>query len=348
MAGFNRSVGLKLIEIKFWIVGLLFVAACTCSRYIEDPESFPGWKGELPDVITRALPSKNITLNSKAIQATGWGGVVEILNWQPRAFLLKDFLTDEECHHLITKAKERLEDSIVVDNDTGKGIATAARTSKGMFFAPHEDPVIQSIEERIALVTHIPESHGEGMQVLQYSAGQQYEAHHDFFFDKVNSAPEAGGQRVATILMYLSSVEEGGETMFPKGLPKAQGPGWSECAQQGFSVKAVKRNALLFYDMDNDGQLDFSSLHAGCPPIKGVKWSATKWLHQNPFATTAALVSSDWRACVDGDDRCETWASRGECDKNTGFMHTVCRKACGTCVSRTAPTTSESESTTSK
>lgn len=91
----------------------------------------------------------------------------------------------------------------MVDNETGKGIASKGRTSKGTFFAPHEDPVIQRIEERIALATHIPESHGEGIQVLQYGVGQLYEPHQDFFFDKVNSAPSMGGQRVATILMYL-------------------------------------------------------------------------------------------------------------------------------------------------
>lgn len=32
---------------------------------------------------------------------------------------------------------------------------------------------------------------------------QKYEPHHDFFHDSVNQAPELGGQRVATILMYL-------------------------------------------------------------------------------------------------------------------------------------------------
>ena len=33
--------------------------------------------------------------------------------------------------------------------------------------------------------------------------GQKYEPHHDFFHDSVNQAPELGGQRVATVLMYL-------------------------------------------------------------------------------------------------------------------------------------------------
>lgn len=41
------------------------------------------------------------------------------------------------------------------------------------------------------------------LQVLHYVDGQKYEPHHDFFHDTVNARPENGGQRVATVLMYL-------------------------------------------------------------------------------------------------------------------------------------------------
>lgn len=51
------------------------------------------------------------------------------------------------------------------------------------------------------------------MQILHYEHGQKYEPHFDFFHDKVNQ--EMGGHRVATVLMYLSDVGKGGETIFP-------------------------------------------------------------------------------------------------------------------------------------
>ena len=54
-----------------------------------------------------------------------------------------------------------------------------------------------------------------GSQVLHYGEGQRYEQHHDFLIDSVNPAPENGGQRMMTFLMYLTTVEEGGETLFP-------------------------------------------------------------------------------------------------------------------------------------
>lgn len=54
---------------------------------------------------------------------------------------------------------------------------------------------------------------GEDIQVLRYEYGQKYDAHFDYFADKVNIA--RGGHRMATVLMYLSDVEKGGETVFP-------------------------------------------------------------------------------------------------------------------------------------
>lgn len=51
------------------------------------------------------------------------------------------------------------------------------------------------------------------MQVLHYMNGEKYEPHFDFFHDKANQ--RLGGHRVATVLMYLSNVEKGGETIFP-------------------------------------------------------------------------------------------------------------------------------------
>lgn len=55
---------------------------------------------------------------------------------------------------------------------------------------------------------------GESIQILHYQNGEKYEPHYDYFHDKNNQA--LGGHRIATVLMYLSDVGKGGETIFPE------------------------------------------------------------------------------------------------------------------------------------
>ena len=176
----------------------------------------------------------------------------------------------------------------------------------------------------------IPEENGESLQILKYVNGQKYEPHTDYFHDKVNSDPSHGGQRVATVLMYLTTPDEGGETVFPQGLPKVTGPAWSECAKRGLAVKSVRGNALLFYSLHPDGSEDPRSLHGSCPTLKGTKYSATKWIHVGPFNTGTRKATTPG-GCNDTNDRCEEWAAWGECEKNAGYMLSACRKACGKC-----------------
>jgi prolyl 4-hydroxylase len=87
----------------------------------------------------------------------------------------------------------------------------------------------------------------EGLQVLHYTDGQKYEPHYDYFHDAYNQRPENGGQRVLTVLMYLTTPDEGGETVFPDAEHKVSGEGWSECALKGLANKAIRGDAIMFY-----------------------------------------------------------------------------------------------------
>uniref|UniRef100_A0A453Q670 procollagen-proline 4-dioxygenase n=1 Tax=Aegilops tauschii subsp. strangulata TaxID=200361 RepID=A0A453Q670_AEGTS len=209
----------------------------------------------------------------------------EVISWEPRAFVYHNFLSKEECEYLIGLAKPRMVKSTVVDSETGKSKDSRVRTSSGMFLQRGRDKVIRAIERRIADYTFIPAEHGEGLQVLHYEVGQKYEPHFDYFLDEFNT--KNGGQRMATILMYLSDVEEGGETIFPDANVNSSSLPWynelSECARKGLAVKPKMGDALLFWSMKPDATLDPLSLHGGCPVIKGNKWSSTKWLHVHEY-----------------------------------------------------------------
>ncbi|KNA21793.1 hypothetical protein SOVF_040140 [Spinacia oleracea] len=210
---------------------------------------------------------------------------VELLSWEPRAFVYHNFLSKEECEYLIKLAAPRMEKSQVVDEETGKSKDSRVRTSSGTFLARGRDKIIRTIEQRIADFTFIPVDHGEGLQILHYEVGQKYEPHFDYFLEDYSTVN--GGQRIATVLMYLSDVEEGGETVFPsaKGNISAV-PYWNElskCGKEGLSVKPNRGDALLFWSMKPDASLDPLSLHGGCPVIKGDKWSATKWIRVSEY-----------------------------------------------------------------
>ncbi|KAG9442857.1 hypothetical protein H6P81_018711 [Aristolochia fimbriata] len=209
----------------------------------------------------------------------------EVLSWEPRAFVFHNFLSKNECEYLIELAKPHMEKSTVVDSKTGQSKDSRVRTSSGTFLRRGRDKIIRDIEKRIADFTFIPVEHGEGLQILHYEVGQKYEPHYDYFLDEFNT--KNGGQRIATILMYLSDVEEGGETVFPAAkINSSSQLGYnelSECAKKGLSVKPKMGDALLFWSMRPDASLDPSSLHGGCPVIKGNKWSSTKWMHISEY-----------------------------------------------------------------
>ncbi|MBA0869641.1 hypothetical protein Goshw_000898, partial [Gossypium schwendimanii] len=252
------------------------------------------------------------------------------------AFVYEGFLTDLECDHLISLAKSELKRSAVADNVSGQSKLSEVRTSSGMFIPKGKDPIVAGIEDKISTWTFLPKENGEDIQVLRYEHGQKYDPHYDYFTDKVNIA--RGGHRIATVLMYLTNVTKGGETVFPQ----AEEPSrrrtppkdyLSECAKKGIAVKPQRGDALLFFSLFPTAIPDQNSLHAGCPVIEGEKWSATKWIHVDSFEKNLDIGGN----CTDLNESCERWAALGECTKNREYMIGTaelpgyCRRSCKVC-----------------
>uniref|UniRef100_A0A7S3R8W3 Prolyl 4-hydroxylase alpha subunit Fe(2+) 2OG dioxygenase domain-containing protein n=1 Tax=Dunaliella tertiolecta TaxID=3047 RepID=A0A7S3R8W3_DUNTE len=142
--------------------------------------------------------------------------------------------------------------------------------------------------------------------------------------------------RYATVLLYLSEVEEGGETTLPLATAideeAQQITNASQCASRmGIAIKPKKGNALLFFDMDIAGSKgDRRALHAACPALRGTKWTATKWIHNHPQGRFDPLQRAG--ACTDLDAHCAQEAANGGCSQD-GMMGLAgrCRKTCGDC-----------------
>eukprot|EP01025_Chloroclados_australasicus_P050639 TRINITY_DN5845_c0_g1_i1.p1 TRINITY_DN5845_c0_g1~~TRINITY_DN5845_c0_g1_i1.p1 ORF type:complete len:309 (-),score=38.08 TRINITY_DN5845_c0_g1_i1:202-1128(-) len=304
------------MTLQLWL--WLYIVCAIFSEAAE--ELLPGWQGEVPKGV----------LFGEGLPHT-WRGEIIQLSWRPRAYLLKNFLSEEECDHIIQKAKPGMQKSSVVDNKTGKSVDSQVRTSTGTFFNKGEDNIISTIEQRVAQVSMLPVEHQEGLQVLHYVDGQKYEPHFDYFHDDWHIRSENGGQRIVTVLMYLTTVEEGGETVFPNAERKVEGSEWSDCARKGLAVKPYRGDALMFFSLFPNGTTDQASMHGSCPTTKGEKWSATKWIHVENFQPGANFQKARWGECVDGHDNCPQWAQSGECEKNPGYMRVYCRKSCKAC-----------------
>lgn len=190
---------------------------------------------------------------------------------RPDLAVFNNLLTLGECSALINMSREKLKKSTVVESKTGASKEDHVRTSFGTFFQRQESEFISALEARIAQLVNWPVEHGEGLQILRYLPGEEYRPHFDYFplRDEGSSTHLVnGGQRVATLILYLNDVELGGATSFPN---------------VGLTVKPQTGNAVYFAYTTETGETDPLSLHAGEPVLKGEKWIATKWLRERPF-----------------------------------------------------------------
>lgn len=203
----------------------------------------------------------------------------QVLSWKPRALYFPNFATAEQCQAIIERAKVNLKPSALALRLGETAESTqGTRTSSGTFVSASEESTgaLDYVEKKIARATMIPRNHGEAFNILRYELGQKYDSHYDVF-NPAEYGPQTS-QRIASFLLYLSDVEEGGETMFPfeNGANMGAGYDYKQCV--GLKVKPRKGDGLLFYSVFPNGTIDQTSLHGSCPVSKGEKWVATKWI----------------------------------------------------------------------
>lgn len=191
-----------------------------------------------------------------------------VLHTKPWVLLFENFLSPEEVDVLLEKGGHSFERSLA-----GDGV-TPVRTSSTSWCNVRSclsDPVVQAVRQRISNVTRVPWEYAEHLQLLKYEPGQFYREHHD----QNSPRHSAWGPRLYTFFMYLSDVEEGGETRFTR---------------LNISV-APRRGAAIFWpsvSSDDPMQTEDRTYHEACTVTKGVKYSANFWLHMYEFQQALA------------------------------------------------------------
>ena len=216
---------------------------------------------EMPDIDTSA---SSIRASDRTIDV-----LMALL--APRIVLLGNVLSGEECDALTALSEPRLVRSPVVNDSDGSLQMHQARTSRGAMIERAETALVGRVEARLAEIAAWPIERGEGLQIQQYQATNEYRPHFDWF-DASLPGPrkhmELGGQRLATFVLYLSEVESGGGTAFPS---------------IGLEVMPKKGGAVFFQNTNHRHVPDQLTLHAGCPVTRGVKTIANKWLRERPY-----------------------------------------------------------------
>lgn len=217
------------------------------------------------------------------------------LSYDPRVFVIDDFVTDEEAEVMMNYAKPLLKQARTINATTGLQQLDKARTNWQMYVNKTdnlEHPIFSKVVKRCHDLARIPLGHGEQIQVGRYNEGEFYEPHFD-------SEPNQGVRRSATVLIFLHGAEEGGETIFPKhlncGHENFHGccediPGKVLKQGKGLFIEGKKRQALLFYSHDLDGRNNIYSMHGSCPVVKGAKWIAQQWLREAPLESSPHYI----------------------------------------------------------
>jgi len=266
-AGHTPEVVLKSMLASGWNEDIAIVALEeTLTSYLHEQQQ--ARRVVLPPAVPVPEPLPQGT------KASVWAGDREVrvvmTMTAPRVVVFGGLLADDECDEMIALARARLVRSETVQTNTGSSEVNNARTSQGMFFDRGEYMLCQRIEARIAALLGWPVENGEGLQVLRYGPGAEYKPHYDYFDPAHAGTPtilKRGGQRVASLVCYLSAPALGGATIFP---------------DVQLEVAPVKGNAVFFsYERPHPST---RSLHGGAPVLEGEKWVATKWLREGVFA----------------------------------------------------------------
>eukprot|EP00594_Rhizosolenia_setigera_P012047 CAMPEP_0178973402 /NCGR_PEP_ID=MMETSP0789-20121207/21705_1 /TAXON_ID=3005 /ORGANISM="Rhizosolenia setigera, Strain CCMP 1694" /LENGTH=403 /DNA_ID=CAMNT_0020661269 /DNA_START=156 /DNA_END=1369 /DNA_ORIENTATION=+ len=239
-----------------------------------------------------------------------------VLHMDPLVLQIDDFFTHEECDKYIQeKATINQDNDDKDDSNKDKDIesiskfktrsktvgkdsnAKAQRTSTTWFLNYKDAPELMGKAQRLLGISSSEQGIKvfEEPQAVRYRQTEKFTWHLDALSpDALQNDPNGAGQRVATLLVYLTDLEkgEGGATMF-RDLKTEDGEG-------PLKVYPKKGSACLFFPSAGgipNQPFDIRTLHAGeavsIPEDKSMpkkeKWIAQLWCRKNEYKPTVPV-----------------------------------------------------------
>lgn len=142
---------------------------------------------------------------------------ITVISTSPWVVTFDGFVSEKEAASILSSVSkfERSTDTGSMNEFGESGrILSQSRTSTNAWCQREceENEDVKAVMAKIEEVTYVPRENYESFQVLSYEKGQYYRTHHDYGHEDVKLAC---GPRILTFFLYLSDVEEGGETNFP-------------------------------------------------------------------------------------------------------------------------------------
>lgn len=154
-------------------------------------------------------------------------------------------------------------DAMVKESVDGKDVirvnpaVRSNKTAASHTFPARLNEIINQLDERVCRMVGVNIDRKEGMVILRYGKGQYFTPHLDCNFSPPND-------REYTYIIYLNTVETGGQTNFPNANVK---------------VEAVAGRLLVWKNM-TDGVCDHNTMHESIPVLKGRKEVMVNWIFQ--------------------------------------------------------------------
>ncbi|KAL7548401.1 hypothetical protein ACHAWF_011689 [Thalassiosira exigua] len=243
--------------------------------------------------------------------ASRWS--LKMLHEDPPVFRIDDFFTAEECASYAamvdpeSAGRDERPQAVRIASPTfsSSSLSVSRRTSTTWFCRYEGAPTLLSKARRLL---DVDPSRMEEPQVVRYRTGEEFSWH----YDEIPPAQLTnGGQRLATLLVYLNDLDEGrgGGTVFRDLAPPRARRKKSERGEGGsdgnrLTVRPQRGTALLFFPSYEDGTPDARTLHKGEVALD-TKMIAQLWIHEREYraGVPEGNLQADAKEGIEAEDR---------------------------------------------